>query len=73
MNFPRKYTDYIEIQNRMHLFFYPMQKKRCTYRRKTDYSSCKASAGFTRIACAAGNQIPAITIKVIRKKVISVF
>lgn len=27
MNFPRKYTDYIEIQNRMHLFFYPMQKK----------------------------------------------
>ena len=46
-----------------------MQKKRCTYRRKTDYSSCKASAGFTRIACAAGNQIPAITIKVIRKKV----
>lgn len=21
MNFPRKYTDYIEIQNRMHLFF----------------------------------------------------
>ena len=27
MNFPRKYTDYIEIQNRMHLFFYPMQRK----------------------------------------------
>lgn len=28
MNFPRKYTDYIEIQNRMHLFFLPYAKEK---------------------------------------------
>lgn len=27
MNFPRKYTDYIEIQNRMHLSFTPCKRK----------------------------------------------
>lgn len=27
MNFPRKYTDYIEIQSRMHLSFTPCKRK----------------------------------------------